>query len=262
MNDARASNGSAKGSFWRVSTKPHTSARTTSVTKAGSVAQTSSPSQNSTESYTIEFVGGARAGKTTLIRRLTKRVFEETYQPTSEDVRSATFPVDDLPVTLHIQDRGYARISVARLTRNPAHGLLLVFSVADRETFTYLQRFADIVLSGRFSLPPATVLVGTHAECAEGKRKIPLGQAADLAAHLGVPYMETSALTHRCTAPFYTLVRALRADSSLEADRMRLIQAAQDPTSILCGTIIGARPLSRTSSLAATTSAHSTVPFR
>ena len=218
----------------RGSTKSRTSSRT-SLNKASGQRQSQ---RYRPEAYTFELVGGMGAGKTTLVRRLTKRVFEASYQPTTEELHTATFPVDDLAVTLHIQDRGHAQISVARLARSPAHGLLLVFSVTDQASFAYLQRFVEVA-SGRLSVP-ATILVGTHADCDDGERQVGGDEAAALAAQLGVPYVETSALSHRCTVPFYMLVRTLRADASPEADRLKL-KAAQE-SAILTGTVLHIRP--------------------
>lgn len=150
--------------------------------------------------FTIALLGAPAAGKTTLVSRMTRRVFIETYTPTVEDTSQVTLDVDGAPIALTIVDTGSQPVD----KREPFEGVLLVFSLKDRSSYEYI---ADCIEPSRYD---SAVLVATHADCDPHERRVSAEEVRSLAFRLGLPYAETSALSHRCTSVFYTLGRLMR----------------------------------------------------
>lgn len=152
--------------------------------------------------------------------RLVYRVMEDEYTPTVEERYVAQLVVDGQPVRLRVLDQRGKPPSHpnplaprSALDSDPldAQGILLAFSLKDRETYAYVQRVATSINLARYG--DALVLVGTHSDCAPGERKVSAAEATALASGMGIAYIETSAMTHSCTYAFYLLARKLRQNA-------------------------------------------------
>lgn len=153
-------------------------------------------------------------------RRLVYRVMEDEYTPTVEERYVAQLVVDGQPVRLRVLDQrgkppSHTNPLATRsaLDSDPldAQGIILAFSLKNRETYAYAQRVAASIDIARYGY--ALVLVGTHSDCAPGERQVSAAEAAALASSLGIAYIETSAMTHSCTYAFYLLARKLRQNA-------------------------------------------------
>lgn len=155
--------------------------------------------------FRVALLGAPASGKTTLATRMTRRVFIETYTPTVEDTSHVTLDVDGAPIAFTIIDTGGHRTKATDTGDDlSVKGVLLVFSLKNRATYEYI---ADCFEPSRYS---SAVLVATHADCNAHERAVSVDEVKSLAFHLGVPFAETSALSHRCTSVFYTLGRLMR----------------------------------------------------
>lgn len=151
----------------------------------------------------VTLVGLAKVGKSTLVRRLVRRVFEETYTPTMEQEYSIQIDIDRSPVTLCIVDRG----SRAPFREQAFDGILLVYSLKDRRSFEFIQQTGE-AFDSRYQ---GVVLVGTHSDCKSEERAVASHEGAALASRFGIGYVETSAYSPRCTEAFYILARVMRS---------------------------------------------------
>jgi small GTP-binding protein len=146
----------------------------------------------------ILVIGESTVGKSSLILRYTRDDLTDGYLPIiGIDVGIKRIMVGKRQVKLHIWDTaGQERFrSITKAYYRGAHGILVVFDVARRETFTQTGSWMDQI---RESCDPANpidvVLVGNIRE---GERVVTRSEGAALAARFQVPYFETNVLERK-----------------------------------------------------------------
>lgn len=92
--------------------------------------------------FNIVVLGSDRVGKTSILNRITKKMFTEEHMPTTFEIHEHTLTVDDMKATLKFHDISCK--SEFSLTRRnailSADAFVLVFSMADRQSFEDLEK--------------------------------------------------------------------------------------------------------------------------
>ena len=166
--------------------------------------------------YKIVVIGRYCVGKTRIINRFICGYFAEEYDPTigGDDYRRE-INVDDNFCMLDIIDT-YRGIDEYPPLRDQyiriAHGFLLVYSVADIDSFNKIKSYCDEITrvkdSERKDIP--IVLVGAKCDL-EDSREVTREQGEELARELNCPFFETSAKDNICVDDaFAEIVREIR----------------------------------------------------
>lgn len=152
--------------------------------------------EGSTNSFKIVVVGESGVGKTAIVNQLVSGVFHDECEPTiGIEFKSYTLQNDSEPIKLQIWDTaGQERFkSVSRAYFRNALGSILVFSIADRNTFECL----DAWLNDLHSLCARNahiILIGNKTDL-EDDRAVPQTEAQEFAKRHDLYYLETSAKT-------------------------------------------------------------------
>nr|MDO8084868.1 Rab family GTPase [Candidatus Sigynarchaeum springense] len=145
--------------------------------------------------YKLIVVGDPEVGKTSLVLSFTERAFRRTYIPTiGVNISEKAIMVRDKRVEFVLWDiAGQSKFLKMRTHfYEGAQALLLVFDLTRPETFKSVSDWhADIVKSQK--APIIACLAGNKADLVS-QRKVGR-EAAELAQHIGMQYLETSALT-------------------------------------------------------------------
>eukprot|EP00761_Pharyngomonas_kirbyi_P011345 gb/GECH01011370.1/.p1 GENE.gb/GECH01011370.1/~~gb/GECH01011370.1/.p1 ORF type:complete len:189 (+),score=41.36 gb/GECH01011370.1/:1-567(+) len=164
------------------------------------------------EEYKLAVVGGGGVGKSALTVQFIQNIFVEEYDPTIEDSYRKHAKIDDQPCYLEILDTaGQEEYKALRdQYMQSGDGFLLVFSIADRKSFTEVKEFKEHILRVKDSDSFPMVLVGNKCDL-ESERVINTDESSNLAKSFGIPFMETSAKTRKnVDEVFYDLVREVR----------------------------------------------------
>ena len=149
----------------------------------------------------IAVLGQSAAGKSCLISRFLDHEFDERVMPTYGQVlRITNIKVHDKEYHLQIEDTaGQERFhSIISASIKHCQGVVLVFDLTDgRSLFEGIPEMVRLV---KDQAPDSTsmILVGNKADLADAqrsKRKIRQEEAEHVAHELGIPYIETSALS-------------------------------------------------------------------
>ena len=147
--------------------------------------------------YKIILGGDGAVGKTSLIQTFVQGMFEADYKATigtSIMKKECNFQGWNTSVRFMIWDLAgqgqFARVRQSYLV--DAKGGLLVYDVTRPETFSNIEKWFQEVTQGA-GQNIAVVLIGNKIDL-ENERKVTKEQGEALAAKLGIPYFETSAL--------------------------------------------------------------------
>ena len=148
------------------------------------------------QSFKLVVVGDSSTGKTSILERLLNNSFQSDNFPTiGIEFKSYLTNVDGQQVKLNLWDTaGQERYrAVAKSYFRNASGALLVFSIADYESFANVEKWLADLQAG--CLPNAVfLLVGNKTDLAD-RRQVTEEEAKTLAARHGLDYIETSAKT-------------------------------------------------------------------
>eukprot|EP00768_Dysnectes_brevis_P003649 gnl/Dysnectes_brevis/2594_a3131_1546.p1 GENE.gnl/Dysnectes_brevis/2594_a3131_1546~~gnl/Dysnectes_brevis/2594_a3131_1546.p1 ORF type:complete len:211 (-),score=79.12 gnl/Dysnectes_brevis/2594_a3131_1546:91-696(-) len=146
--------------------------------------------------FKILLIGDSGVGKSCLLLRFADDLFNQSYISTiGVDFKIRTIDIEGKTVKLQIWDTaGQEKFRTITSTYyRGASGIIVVFDVTDRTTFDNvgvwlreIEKFA--------SADVAKLLVGSKADLVD-KRKVDAAEAQQLAAELGIAYIETSAKT-------------------------------------------------------------------
>jgi small GTP-binding protein len=111
-------------------------------------------------------MGPSCVGKTSIITQLMHNQFEIKHRPTLQAMYRRQFQVGATKITLNIEDTGASFAeefpAMAEVSLQHADGAVLVFSVADTESFEQVSKLKDFILSKRPTMP--IVIVGNKAD--------------------------------------------------------------------------------------------------
>lgn len=186
--------------------------------------------------FKISLIGDGQVGKTSLRRRYLDEIFKASYIPTlGVDFAQKQIEVDDTPVRLVIWDIAGQPLfkNLRRQYYQGCSGLILVYSVADRETFDNASKWLVEAFEYMNRLPPL-IVVGNKVDLRPSlttKTSVSYEEGAAFAKRFSdsmntqTIFIETSAKTGKnVDDAFISLVRLLlkNLEASLERDKPRL----------------------------------------
>lgn len=166
----------------------------------------------------VAVIGEEKVGKTALILRLCLHKFVETYDPTIEDSYRTKVMLNNEPTTLDITDTAgqqqYASLHSEWI--RDSEGIMLVYSVTDRSSFTKLSTHLSEIRRVSDSPTFPVVLVGNKID-EGGERTVSTEEGATLAKSWKIPFVETSAkLNYNAEVAFLILAQKLTEQNRLE----------------------------------------------
>jgi len=186
---------------------------------------TKAPKSSSKEDYTFKLVmvGDSGVGKSCLLEKFLDLSSNNAFISTiGYEVRTHILKLDGQTVKMQVWDTGGQeryRPVLATCYKN-AFGVLLVYDVTNKKSFTNLQQWLTEVNEFASADVPK-LLIGNKSDLA-GRRQVEESMAAQFAAERGLAYIETSAMeSANIREAFLTLVRP----------RMRLNRASSTASS-------------------------------
>uniref|UniRef100_A0A914I450 Uncharacterized protein n=1 Tax=Globodera rostochiensis TaxID=31243 RepID=A0A914I450_GLORO len=170
--------------------------------------------------YKLVVIGEGGVGKSSLTIQFFQKQFVDYYDPTIEDQYIQHCEIDGQWVILDVLDTaGQEEFSAMReqYMRN-GRGFLLVYSVTDEQSFQEARKLYQQVLRVKDTSEYPVLLVANKADLIN-QRKVSEQQGRQLAAELGVPYIETSAKDPpmNVDAAFHEIVRIVNTFPSEDA---------------------------------------------
>jgi Ras-related protein Rab-18 len=145
----------------------------------------------------ILLVGDSNVGKTSLLLRFTIDDFKENIRSTvgvDLKVKLVTINGKKLKVTLW-DTAGQERFrTLTSAYYRGAHGIILVYSISERETFTNLRRWIEEVDAYSTNENAVRMLVGNKSD-QEQDRQVSKDEGIALAREMGMLFIEASAKT-------------------------------------------------------------------
>jgi len=148
--------------------------------------------------YKVIVIGDPAVGKTSLLTKFAKNMFEEKYLPTvGVSILKETIELEDKDATVTLMFWDIAGQPQFYMLHRPyfngADGILLVFDITRSSTFSNINNwYSSAVKYGLSGVP--RILIGNKVDLKD-ERKIILPMAEHLSEKLNAPYFETSALT-------------------------------------------------------------------
>jgi len=173
----------------------------------------------------IALAGTHKVGKSKLIERFTSDTFVDPL-PCVLGIEFVRFPqkivkirLGSLECKLQVWDNalaeGYSTVLAAYYRK--VHGVMLVYSVTERSSFSKIQTWADTVMQAAPNA--AMLLVGSKADL-RSDREVSYCEGVQLAESLGVPFLEASARTAtNVDSAFALLTRLAVEECSLSTSR-------------------------------------------
>ncbi|MFW9951161.1 MAG: Rab family GTPase [Candidatus Thorarchaeota archaeon] len=148
--------------------------------------------------YKVIVIGDPAVGKTELLTKFAKNIFEEKYLPTvGVSILKEPIELEDYNTTITLMFWDVAGQPQFYMLHRPyfngADGMLLVFDLTRSSTFSNINNwYSSAVKFGLKEIP--RILIGNKSHLKE-ERKIILPMAEHLGKKLNAPYYETSTLT-------------------------------------------------------------------
>ena len=186
--------------------------------------------------YKVVLIGDSGVGKSNLLSRFTRNEFSlETKSTIGVEFATRSITVDSKTIKAQIWDTaGQERfLTLSSVYYRGAHGVLLVYSVVDRNTFLRTNLWIGNIDKYCTDVePPSMILVGNKADLRpEGKLPahcVSHKEGAELAQSYGIPFFETSAKDGKgVEEAFYSLLDLLLdriSIPSLDQNKLPLIQ--------------------------------------
>jgi small GTP-binding protein len=165
--------------------------------------------------FKMLIIGNSSVGKSALLNRFVSGKFQDDSTPTvGIDYSSKTIMVEGSVVRLEMWDTaGQERFSTMTATYyRGAQGALVCYDVTNRESFERAQMWFDRAreLGGKDLM---AVLVATKMDLPTTNREVSKEQGHDLAAALGIPFMETSSKDDsNVESAFVTMAKSIKKD--------------------------------------------------
>lgn len=168
--------------------------------------------------FKLLVIGDTSVGKSCLLLRLADNTFTGTYITTiGVDFKIRTFDVDGKTVKLQIWDTaGQERFrTITSSYYRGAHGIIVVYDVADKETFNNVQEVWIKEVSKHAADGVTKLLIGNKCDLrdeVDEEKIVSEDEARQLSDSLGVQYIETSAKNaHNVEQAFLMMTRAVMA---------------------------------------------------
>ncbi|KAG8903195.1 GTP-binding protein [Tulasnella sp. 403] len=155
----------------------------------------------------IAVLGSRSVGKSSLVVRFVDDTFVESYYPTIENTFTKNIKFNGVEYDCDIIDTaGQDEFSILNSKHAVGiHGYVLVYSVANRNSFDMISIVHDKILdySGETKVP--CVVVGQKNDLG-GQRQVQTGEAQKLATSINSAFVETSARSNTNVAKVFDLV--------------------------------------------------------
>jgi len=164
--------------------------------------------------YNILVIGDRGVGKTSLLSKYFDDQFDDSYESTmSIDLKTQKIRMDDNRLCqLHIWDYSGALLEVRFKTvtihyYRGAHGIIIVYDVNERNTFTNVERWMkDIKEFSKETV--AIILVGNKIDLIN--RQVTFDEGKQLALSHNIPFIEVSAKNRtNLDEPFLSIIKNL-----------------------------------------------------
>jgi len=170
------------------------------------------------QAYKIVVVGGGGVGKSAITIQFIQSYFVTDYDPTIEDSYTKQCVIDDTVAKLDILDTaGQEEFSAMREQyMRSGEGFLLVFSLADRNSYEEIYKFHKQVLRVKDRDEFPMLVVANKADL-EKNRQVSRPECENMAKQLKTPFIECSAKNRmNVDQAFYELVRLIRKFQAAE----------------------------------------------
>jgi len=162
--------------------------------------------------FKLLLIGNSSVGKSSLLLRFSDNVFNEAFLPTiGVDFKIRTFDLGGKTAKLQIWDTaGQERFkTITKAYYKGAHGIILVYDITDEQSFKDLENWQNEV-EKHASTNVVRLLVGNKCDL-DKDRRVTFEQGKNLAAQLGIKFVETSAKTStNVEETFYTLAKQIK----------------------------------------------------
>lgn len=167
-------------------------------------------------------VGDQAVGKTCLVNRFCKGVFDKNYKETiGVDFEMERFQVLGVPITLQLWDTsGQERYKcIASTYYRGAQVVIIVFDVNNIRSFSHVRQWQENSLAGSDPTAVQLFLVGTKKDlCSPDQYSQMEGDALMLAQDISAEYWAVSALTGENVNELFFRVASLAFESSVLAE--------------------------------------------
>ncbi len=146
--------------------------------------------------FKLVIIGDSGIGKSCLLHRFADDIYTEAYISTiGVDFKIRTLEIDGRTCKMQIWDTaGQERFrTITSSYYRGAHGIVIVYDITNRESFTNLEMWLNEVRNYSSS-QVQLILVGTKTDLAD-KRQVQYTEALEFAETHGMEYIETSAKT-------------------------------------------------------------------
>lgn len=171
------------------------------------------PNDSNLTTYKLVVVGDGGVGKSALTIQFFQKMFVEDYDPTIEDSYIQHTEIDGEWCILDVLDTaGQEEFSAMREQyMRKGDGFMLVYSVTDPASYENMQSFHTQILRVKDKDAYPMLLVANKVDLVR-QRKVSEEQGRALAAHLRIPYIETSAKDPPVNVElaFHDVVRVIR----------------------------------------------------
>ncbi|KAL4511269.1 hypothetical protein ABPG73_008347 [Tetrahymena malaccensis] len=150
--------------------------------------------KDSDYAFKIAIIGNTSSGKSSLMKRFTEDIFNETFVPTiGVDFKTHSLTLDNETVNLNIWDTsGQEKYeNIVHAYCNVVHGCIFLFDLTDHQTFQDVQKWLDKFKQSTQN-EVKYILVGNKADLIE-QRTVSFEEASNLAKKLDMQYIEISA---------------------------------------------------------------------
>jgi Ras family protein len=147
----------------------------------------------------ICILGSRSVGKSSLIIQFTENIFTDAYYPTIENTFSKTLKYNGVEYECDIIDTaGQDEYSVLQSKHAVGiHGYMLVYSVADRQSFQMIQTVHEKILNYTGGTKIPCVVVGQKSDVGGSSsplpRQVTMHEGEELAKKMEAAFLETSA---------------------------------------------------------------------
>jgi Ras-related protein Rab-1A len=171
--------------------------------------------------FKMLIIGDSGVGKSSLMNRFSDNVFSETYINTiGVDFKIRTIDINGKIIKMQIWDTaGQERFrTIVSSYYRGAHGIMIVFDITDRESFTNVAMWYEEVK--KYAIPNVkTMLIGNKADF-NTKRQVEYTEAKEYADSMNMTYFETSAKTAlNVETAFFELATMLRNNVIVQTNK-------------------------------------------
>ncbi|UYV61051.1 MRAS [Cordylochernes scorpioides] len=164
--------------------------------------------------YRLVVLGDGGVGKSAITIQFFRKTFVTDYDPTIEDAYVQEMEVEGEKCIMDVLDTaGQEQFSAMRESYMlGGDGFLLVYSVTDRQSFDIIEDLHTQILRVLDRNDVPAILVGNKVDLGPAMRQVQETDGRQLADHLGIPFLETSAKPPPLNVEraFYRVVSCIR----------------------------------------------------